>query len=227
MVKQNVNSSAKIINEETNVQPFMMGTFVGNTQQKANESQENDSSNNPQKMQYIEPKVKNDDVLIAEIKQLGSLISNVDKRISTLESEGVKAKDLDKQVVNALKDLKNYASFYEKSALSFESKVLKTSIAIAQKIIGLEVAERSAKIATQTIENILNKISTASKISIHLNPKDYLIIKNEITFDTHVSLFEDPNVMPGGVVIASDLGNFDGNIDAKVATMLESLDTIS
>ena len=41
-----------------------------------------------------------------------------------------------------------------------------------------------------------------------------------------IELLEDANVVAGGVVIASDLGNFDGSIEAKVSSMLESLDLV-
>ena len=70
------------------------------------------------------------------------------------------------------------------------------------------------------------KIKTSSKINIHLNPKDYIVLKDQLKFESFVTLQEDSNVSAGGVVIASDLGNFDGNIEAKVQTMLESLDAV-
>ena len=60
-----------------------------------------------------------------------------------------------------------------------------------------------------------------------MHPKDYLILKNELQLESFITIYEDLNVLPGGVVIASDLGNFDGNVDAKVATMLESLETLA
>ena len=72
----------------------------------------------------------------------------------------------------------------------------------------------------------MDKINTSSKVTIHLNPKDYIAIKEQLTFDSFVNLQEDPNVTAGGVVIASDLGNFDGNIEAKLETMLGSLDAL-
>ncbi len=65
-----------------------------------------------------------------------------------------------------------------------ETKFLKTSIALAQKIISIEVGENSAKIAKQTIIFLLEKIKAASKVQIHLNPKDYEILKNELNLRT-------------------------------------------
>ena len=107
-----------------------------------------------------------------------------------------------------------------------ETKLLKTSISIAQKIISIEVGENSSKIAKQTINHLLDKIKTASKVQIHLNPKDYEILKGQLDLEHFIELKSDANVTAGGVVIASDLGNFDGNIESKVSTMLDSLDLI-
>lgn len=107
-----------------------------------------------------------------------------------------------------------------------ESKLLKTSVALAQKIISIEVGENSTKIAKETINHLLSKIKTASRVKIHLSPRDYEVLKHELNLESFIELVQDVNVAPGGVVIASDLGNFDGNIEAKVASMLETLDTV-
>lgn len=225
LAKQSVFGSATIVSGSDDMQPFQMGTFVRNTPIETSVDNQKLASLNSQ---YIEPKNSNyDDSIVNEMKNLASLISSIEKKVSLIESEGVKGKDLDKQVITAIKDLKQYASFYEKAALGFEAKVLKTSISIAKKIISIEVSQNSAAIAKETISNILGKIKTASRVNIHLHPKDYLVLKQELHLESFINLYEDPNVMPGGVVIASDLGNFDGNIDAKVSTMLESLDAIS
>ena len=52
-------------------------------------------------------------------------------------------------VRRAIKDLKNYAAFFEQATFQMETKLLKTSISIAQKIISIEVGENSSKIAKQ------------------------------------------------------------------------------
>lgn len=122
--------------------------------------------------------------------------------------------------------MKHYAAFFEQATFQMETKLLKTSISIAQKIISIEVGENSSKIAKQTINHLLDKIKTASKVQIHLNPKDYEILKGQLDLEHFIELKSDANVTAGGVVIASDLGNFDGNIESKVSTMLDSLDLI-
>ena len=217
MNKSNVYSSAKVINANDTVQDFQLGTFINNQapEQPANAPVLNDREING-----------NMDPMLNEIRALGSHITQINQKITLLENNGMTGKEIDNQVVQAIKDLKHYAAFFEQATFQMESKLLRTSISIAQKIIAIEVGENSSKIAKQTITHLLDKIKNASKIKIHLNPKDYEILKGELNLENYIELLPDPNVTAGGVVIASDLGNFDGNIEAKVSTMLESLDTV-
>jgi len=219
MSSNNVNTTSKIIKSESKIQAFELGNFISNDQAQtadmSNVASLNDKSING-----------NIDPVLQEIKNLQSAILSINEKVSLIESDGVKGRDLDKQLVEALKDLKNYSTFFEQATFQMETKILKTSLSIAQKIIGIEIAQNSAEIAKETISNIMLKIKTASKITIHLNPKDYIILKEQLNFENFVTLQEDSNVTAGGVVIASDLGNFDGNVESKVQTMLESLDAV-
>lgn len=219
MISQNVNTTSKVIKNEQEIIPYQLGNFISNTNSQTNEMKNvatlNDSSING-----------NVDPLLAEVKNLGRAISEISSKVTLLENDGIKGRDLDNQVIQALKDLKNYSSFFEQATFQMETKLLKTSLSIAQKIVGIEIGENSSSIAKQTITGMMDRIKSSSKVNIHLNPKDYIVLKDQLTFDTFVSLVEDSNVTLGGVVIASDLGNFDGNIESKISTMLESLDAV-
>lgn len=223
MQKNNVYSNAKVLKTDDKVEDYQLGVFQTNGELNQNQQMEQVAKLQP------EPQVLSEAVvepLLVEVRNLTQSMALMQQQITNLETTGVQSKDIDRQVVEAIKDLKHYASFFEQAALQMETKVLKTSISIAQKIIQIEVSANSASIAKETINNILSKIKTASKIMIHLNPKDYQILKTDLNLEPFIQLSEDPNVTAGGVVIASDLGNFDGNVEAKVASMLESLDTI-
>ena len=217
-MNNNVNSSAKVISA-TDVQAYTLGTFLNNTSAQSPEMKSVSTLNDKSINGNVDP-------VLLEVQKLTQYIAQLDAKVTNIENNGVSSRDFDKQIVQALKDLKNYATFFEQATFQLETKILKTSMSIAKKIIGVEVGEQSANIAKVTISNILNKIKTASKITIHLNPKDYIILKNELNLESFIQIQEDPNVTAGGVVIASDLGNFDGNIEAKVQTILESLDTV-
>ena len=218
MNKNNVYSSAKVVSKNDSVENYQLGTFIQNEsvpEQVNNQAVLNDREING-----------NIDPVLNEIRSLSNYVGTLGQKIELIENNGMTGKEIDAQVVQAIKDLKHYANFFEQATFQMESKLLKTSISIAQKIISIEIGENSASIAKQTIIHLLDKIKSASKVKIHLNPKDYEILRNDLNLENFIELVEDANVTAGGVVIASDLGNFDGNIEAKVNTMLESLDSV-
>ena len=242
---ENVYSSARVLKDDKKVEKYELSNFLKNKVLSKEESHDFIESNlekqDDSNLEQTEVKnisksmniVDNSAVLekiepiFAEFEKMIKKIEEVSQKVTTIEQDAIiKGKDFDTQVIKAIKDLKQCATFFEQAAFGFESKLLKTSISIAQKIINIEVGENSSKIAKQTINQLLLKLKNATKVKIHLNPKDYYILKQELELEPFIELLEDPNVVAGGVVIASDLGNFDGSIEAKVSSMLESLDLV-
>jgi flagellar assembly protein FliH len=215
----NVYSSAKILSKNEEVQKYELGNFINS------QVEDNVVTNSKAVLDDREINGRTDPVLI-EVRNLSLKLNEISQKVANIESDGIKGKDIDAQVIQAIRDLKHYAAFFEQATFQMETKLLKTSISIAQKIISIEVGENSSKIAKQTINHLLDKIKTASKVQIHLNPKDYEILKDQLKLEPFIELKQDANVTAGGVVIASDLGNFDGNIESKVSSMLDSLDLV-
>ncbi|MFW3354245.1 FliH/SctL family protein [Aliarcobacter butzleri] len=238
---ENVYSTAKIVSKKDDVEKYELVSFIKNDpepetviidQELGQDIVDNKDSKESRVKEEEKRVVVNEiigkiDPILQEVQNLTIKLNEISQKITNIEQEGVtKGKDLDAQVVKAIKDLKQYAAFFEQATFQMETKLLKTSISIAQKIINIEVGENSSKIAKQTINQLLEKVKSASKVKIHLNPKDYHILKAELSLEPFIELCEDPNVIAGGVVIASDLGNFDGSVEAKVTSMLESLDLV-
>lgn len=219
MPTNNVNTTSRIIKSNDEVTPYELGNFISNDQNQSADMKKVATLNDKSINGNIDP-------VLNEIKLLQQSLAQIGQKVQLIENDGVKGRDLDKQVVEALKDLKNYSTFFEQATFQMETKLIKTSFSIAKKIINIELGENSALIAEETIKSMMDKIKTSSKVTIHLNPKDYLVLKSNLTFDSFVNLQEDPNVTAGGVVIASDLGNFDGSIESKLETMLSSLDAL-
>lgn len=239
---ENVYSTAKIVSKKDDVEKYELVSFIKNDPEPESGvideelgqdvvSDNKDSKENrvkeEEKRVVVNEIIGKIDPILQEVQNLTIKLNEISQKVTNIEQEGVtKGKDLDAQVVKAIKDLKQYAAFFEQATFQMETKLLKTSISIAQKIINIEVGENSSKIAKQTINQLLEKVKSASKVKIHLNPKDYHILKAELSLEPFIELCEDPNVIAGGVVIASDLGNFDGSVEAKVTSMLESLDLV-
>lgn len=236
---ENVYSTAKIVSKKDDVEKYELVSFIKNDPEPGVIDEElgqdiadnKDSKENrvkeEEKRVVVNEIIGKIDPILQEVQNLTIKLNEISQKVTNIEQEGVtKGKDLDAQVVKAIKDLKQYAAFFEQATFQMETKLLKTSISIAQKIINIEIGENSSKIAKQTINQLLDKVKSASKVKIHLNPKDYHILKAELSLEPFIELCEDPNVIVGGVVIASDLGNFDGSVEAKVTSMLESLDLV-
>ncbi|MFA7085383.1 MAG: FliH/SctL family protein [Aliarcobacter sp.] len=242
---ENVYSSARVLKDDKKVEKYELSNFLKNKVLSKEESHDFIESNleKQDELNLEKTEVKNIsksmnivdnsavlekiEPIFAEFEKMIKKIEEVSQKVTTIEQDAIiKGKDFDTQVIKAIKDLKQCATFFEQAAFGFESKLLKTSISIAQKIINIEVGENSSKIAKQTINQLLLKLKNATKVKIHLNPKDYYILKQELELEPFIELLEDANVVAGGVVIASDLGNFDGSIEAKVSSMLESLDLV-
>jgi len=219
MSGNNVNTASKVIKKSGENSPYQLGTFISNDENQSNEMKNVAVLNNKSINGNVDP-------VLQEIQNLQKTLVQIGQRVESIENDGIKGRDLDKQLIEALKDLKHYSTFFEQATFQMETKLVKTSFSIAKKIIGIELGENSVEVAKETIRGMMEKIKTSSKVTIHLNPKDYLAIKEQMTFESFVNLQEDPNVTAGGVVIASDLGNFDGNIEAKLETMLGSLDAL-
>ncbi len=242
---ENVYSSARILKDDKKVEKFELSNFLKNKLTPKEESNEflelkleEDGNSNLEKTE-VKPSVQSMNIvdnsavlekiepIFAEFEKMIKKIEEVSQKVTTIEQDAIiKGKEFDTQVIKAIKDLKQCATFFEQAAFGFESKLLKTSISIAQKIINIEVGENSSKIAKQTINQLLLKLKNATKVKIHLNPKDYYVLNQELELEPFIELLEDPNVVAGGVVIASNIGNFDGSIEAKVSSMLESLDLV-
>jgi flagellar assembly protein FliH len=219
MSGNNVNTTSKVIKANNEVAPYELGNFITN-EQNQNTNMKNVAILNDKSING------NIDPVLHEMKNLQKTLLNIGQRVESIENNGIKGRDLDRQLIEALKDLKNYSTFFEQATFQMETKLVKTSFSIAKKIIGIELGENSAKIAQESIKGMMTKIKTSSKVTIHLNPKDYMLLKDQLSFDSFVNLQEDSNVAAGGVVIASDLGNFDGSIESKLETMLGSLDAL-
>lgn len=233
----NVNSKATILKKNKNkndIQEFSFGTFnttnednfktpdyyLSNNSMESKEKEEPASFTSPTN---IKPNnIENNEDLLDIKKQL----KEIQTKLNTIES-GPSKQELDNQIVEAMKALKGNSEFFEKASLSLESKVLNMATRIATKIIDVEIGEQSQNIAKQSINNILQKIEGATKININLNPKDFLMLKDTFSNSTHIKLKEDINVSPGGVVINSNLGNFDGTLESKLKSFLEAIEMVN
>ena len=117
----NVYSSAKILSKNEEVQKYELGTFINS------QSETNVVTNSNSVLDDREINGRVDPVLI-EVRNLTAKLNEISQKVDSIESDGIKGKDIDAQVIQAIRDLKHYAAFFEQATFQMETKLLKTSI---------------------------------------------------------------------------------------------------
>ncbi len=90
------------------------------------------------------------------------------------------------------------------------------SVEIAKEVVVQEISKNSSEIALALAKSLINDIKNANKISIKTNPKDYEFIKENFSQFKNIEIFKDDAISEGGVILLSDLGNIDGNINTRI-----------
>ena len=109
MNRNNVYSTAKVISKNDDIENYQLGTFVqndsGETQQVYTPAPITPSVNHPN------PSLELDNIL-GEIKALNTQVQQVNQKITNIENNGMTTKEIDAQVVQAIKDLKKLCKFF-------------------------------------------------------------------------------------------------------------------
>lgn len=107
-----------------------------------------------------------------------------------------------------------------------EPELLKLSFAVAEKIIGREVAERP-ELVLELIRRSLKRIKDKSALRIRVNPDDLQLVKEaraellaSVDGVEKIEVSDDRRVARGGCIIESP----NGTLDARVATQLRELE---
>lgn len=103
-----------------------------------------------------------------------------------------------------------------------EDQVVELAFAIASRIL-IEEIDRDDDVVIRTVKECLDKASSPSKVKVRVSGRDLGTMagaRDEITsrFDTleSVELVDDPAVEPGGCLIETDNGSFDGRITRQL-----------
>ena len=99
IMADNVYSSAKILSKNEEVQKYELGTFINS------QSETNVVTNSNSVLDDREINGRVDPVLI-EVRNLTAKLNEISLKVSNIENDGIKGKDVDAQVIQAIKDLK-------------------------------------------------------------------------------------------------------------------------
>ncbi|EDP5013007.1 flagellar assembly protein FliH [Campylobacter jejuni] len=110
---------------------------------------------------------------------------------------------------NACENLEN---FIEKN----EKELADTAIDIAKEVILKELELNSSKIAYALAKDLIGELKGASAIELKVNAEDYEYLKEQFDQNAHIKISLDDAISKGSVVIISDAGNIESNLNSRL-----------
>ncbi len=100
--------------------------------------------------------------------------------------------------------------------VKMESDLNLSALEIAKEVVKKEINYASSEVALSISRELLKDIKNATKIELRVNPKDAEAFKGQYGEDERVRVSADDAIALGGVVVLSDVGNFDGNVAVRL-----------
>ncbi len=106
----------------------------------------------------------------------------------------------------------NLNVFIEKN----EKELADTAIDIAKEVILKELENNSSKIAYALAKDLISELKGAGSIEIKVNSVDYNYLKEHFSENSHIKITLDDAISKGSVIILSDSGNIESNLNARL-----------
>lgn len=116
---------------------------------------------------------------------------------------------------DTIKKLEDSAAEFKTSVESLKNELVLAAIDIAQEVVKVEVSENSTEIAKVLSQELIKDLQGASKITLKVNPKDHSVISQQLGSLENVLVISDSAISEGGVVVLSDAGNVDAQIQKR------------
>lgn len=113
---------------------------------------------------------------------------------------------------SSVEKLENSAKEFEIALEGIKSSLVEAACDIAKEVISIELSENSNEIAKVLSDELLNELQSASKVKLKVNPKNHAALSQALGSLKHVEVLSDNAVSEGGVVVLSDAGNIDAQI---------------
>ncbi len=167
------------------------------------------------------------------VSELETLQKEFDKRITKQSEEayekgkveGVRdtqetlqehSDELNIQLLKSITALDEQIQKHEIFFTSCERELVEASTIIAEKIIKKELEDHSEIVAKKLADTFINDLKEASTITLKVNPKDAQYIEEHYKERKNIKIDADDAINKGGIIILSDIGNIDGNINTRV-----------
>lgn len=206
-IKEEIQEEEKIIQE-----PAFQPSFVEDLLKKTDEM-----SNNIIKLQMqIESQESEFNTRLEnELENAKEKFSKegYDKAKAEFEQELSELKDKYLKSISKLEEAcVNLDNFVEKN----EEELAKTAIDIAKEVILKELQSDSSSIAYALAKDSIGELKGAVSIELKVNSSDYDYLKEQFQSDGRIKLSLDDAITKGSVVILSDAGNIESNLNSRL-----------
>ena len=238
--KKEIEKEKKVVNPPTHVKTEKV------SQKEKKEIEKNHSAIDPQEFQKVhnefskmnvflkkilsnseEDKKSNNDLLILEklekINDLEEKILSINENV--INSDNVAVEKKENSLKLFLKEYQLTAEGYEKKVKEIEKETSNIVKRMVEKVIAIEIANRSEKIIEANIKSIFSELSEADNIKLHLNKEDVGNFK-DIEYLSKVEIIEDDLVLKGDYSLTSSKGNYNQKIKEKVNLILSAMELI-
>lgn len=140
-------------------------------------------------------------------------------------------KNFTQELVAKSEEFYNILSSFENKLIEYEEAfgniVIEVAHKIAEKIIKAELDHRSA--IEETLQEGLKKVLGANEVIVKLNPGDLDRLKSDGTDSglaenfSRIKFETDTNIMQGGCLIETEIGNVDARILTQVSEVVKQL----
>jgi len=129
-------------------------------------------------------------------------------------------KETQKLYEDSVKKLEEITAIFNKQIENIEKELISVALDIAKEVIQKELSQSSQEIAYSLAKSLMEDLKEASKVKIKVNPEDAKYLKEKIK---DVEIIEDEAVKKGGIVIMSDVGNIDAQIEDRFNAVKEAV----
>jgi flagellar assembly protein FliH len=136
-------------------------------------------------------------------------------RAKALEDSETNIKSLVEQFSISIKKLEDSSKEFENSLEGIKNELIFAAIDIAKEVIKVEVSENSNEIAKVLSDELIKELQSASKIILKVNPKNHGVISEHVGKLENIDIVSDSAVSEGGVIVLSDAGNIDSQIQRR------------
>jgi len=120
------------------------------------------------------------------------------------------------QLVKSITTLDEQVHALKNFLTTIEEELVSASIIIAKKIIKKELNENSQEVAKTLAMSFLADLKEASTITLKVNPEDAKHLEEHFSKEKNIMIASDDAINKGGIIILSDIGNIDGNIQTRM-----------